>query len=130
MPLDLAAQAFTRAGILLVGVPVIFQRITGYAPSATILAAAVTAKIETVTPDTTAPSQQGLTSAKPGAIEQDSRFIIVMAADLVAAGFTLPIVKGDRISVPSTGEFLTINRIDPYRRAFSGAIEMYASAVA
>jgi hypothetical protein len=126
---DPSAAAFTAAGIYRAGVAIVFQRNLGFAPNVTQLTADLVAIVRTVQPDTTSPAQDGLGASAPGVINQDQRLVILMAQDLVDGGVSLPIVVGDQIIIPSTGELLNVDRIDPYKRAFAGAIELYASAV-
>ena len=130
MTIDPSAQAFTAQGIYRAGVAVTFTRLTGFTPNVTTTTASVTAIIRSVAPDTTAPAQDGMSASKPGAINQDQRLVIVMVSDLTAAGFPLPLLVGDKILVAMTNEQLNVDRVDPYKRASAGAIELYASAVA
>ena len=126
---DPSAQAFTALGVYRAGIAVTFQRLTGYAPDVTTTTAAITAVVRTATPDAASPARDGLAASQPGSVEQNSRWILLMAQDLTNGGISLPIVVGDQIAIPSTGELLNVDRIDPYKRALAGAIELYASAV-
>lgn len=114
---------------MLVGVPVTFSRLTGFAPNVTQYTASVTAVVRLVLADGEAESRAGLGSSKPGSITQDDREIIVMADDLSNAGYPLPVQKGDRVTINDTTEAFDITKVDGYRRAMSGAIEMTATGV-
>jgi hypothetical protein len=128
--IDRAAEEFTRQGVHRRGIMVSFQRITGFAPNATILSADVMAIVESVLPDTEAESYSGHSARKPGSISQNDRAIIVMAGDLEAAGFPLPIVKGDKIVISMSGDKFSVTKVDSYKRAMAGAIELTATGVA
>ena len=58
--------------------------------------------------------------------------ILVMAADLAAAGFPLPLQKGDRVvlqaadETPPAGEVLVLTRVDAQKRKLAGCIEAAA----
>ena len=127
---DLSTQAAYEAAIALAGMPVTFQRYSGFAPNVTTTTASLNAVVRTVVPDTTQPAQDGLSASSPGALNQNIRWILLMAQDLVNAGIALPVVVGDQILVPATGELLNVDRVDAYKRTYAGAIELYASAVA
>lgn len=127
--LDPSAQAFTRLGIYRVGIPVTFERVVGYAPNATTIAAAVTAVARKYQLDTVTVAETGISASKPGAIRQGDREVLVMADDLAAAGFPLPVLKSDRIVVTATGDTLNILKVDAYKRAMAGCIEIEASGV-
>jgi hypothetical protein len=126
--IDGSAEAFTRLGIQLVGIPVRFERVTGYAPNVVITSATVTAKVMKYALDTVTVSETGYTASKPGAIRQGDREVLVMAADLAAEGFPLPVLKSDRI-VLATGDTLLIIAVDANKRAMAGCIEIDAAGV-
>ena len=123
-------QAAAAQGIYLAGVSVTFQRLSGVAPSVTTTSATVTALVRSSLPDTTEESETGYSGSKPGGLSQDERQILVMFQDLTAAGFPLPLRKGDQALIALTGELLAITRVDPLKRAFTGVIEAYGVGVA
>lgn len=125
--IDPSAQAFTRQGIMLVGIPVTFERVTGYAPNVVIISATVTAKVMKYALDTVTVAETGYSASKPGAIRQGDRQILVMADDLAAAGFPLPVLKSDRVLVP--GDTINIIAVDANKRAMAGCIEIEAAGV-
>ena len=133
MPLSTVAQSATRAAIALAGQPVTFQRVTGVAPNATLTpanGASVTAVVRDYVLDTTADAQAGYSASQPGAITQGDRLFIVMAADLAAAGFPVPVQKGDQILIAASGELLSVVRVDAGKRYLAGAVEIFAAGVA
>ena len=107
----------------------IVQRISGTAPRTSLVSAEVVASIQSVAPDTMAPREAGYGAGNPGAITQDDRQLIVMAADLKGKRFPLPLRKNDRVIVKETGEAYTIARADPLKRAMAGAIEAVITGV-
>jgi hypothetical protein len=127
--IDPSAQAFTRMGIMLVGITVRFERVVGFAPNATVITATVTAKVMKYAMDTVTVSETGYSASKPGAIRQGDREVLVMAADLAAQGFPLPVLKSDRVIIAETGDTLSIIAVDANKRAFAGCIEIDAAGV-
>jgi hypothetical protein len=127
--IDPSAEAFTRMGIMLVGVTVRFERVAGFAPNATTISATVTAKVMKYALDTVTVAETGYPASKPGAIRQGDREVIVMAADLAAQGFPLPVLKSDRVVIDETGDTLSIIAVDAHKRAFAGCIEIDAAGV-
>jgi hypothetical protein len=127
--IDPSAEAFTRQGILLVGIPVRFERVTGFAPNVVIISATVTAKVMKYALDTVTVSETGYPASKPGAIRQGDREVLVMAGDLAAQGFPLPVLKSDRIIIDATGDTLNIIAVDAHKRAMAGCIEIDAAGV-
>lgn len=126
---DLSTQAAYEAAIALAGMPVVFQRNSGFAPNVTTTTANLNAVVRTVVPDSTSPARDGLGASQPGQLAQNQRWILLMAQDLTNAGIALPVAVGDQI-LTAAGELLNVDRIDAYKRTFAGAIELYASAVA
>ena len=126
--IDASAEAFTRLGIQLVGIPVTFERVTGFAPNATTISATVTAKVMKYALDTVTVAETGYPASKQGAIRQGDREVLVMATDLAAQGFPLPVLKSDRI-VLATGDTLSIIAVDANKRAMAGCIEIGAAGV-
>jgi hypothetical protein len=126
--IDASAEAFTRLGIRMVGIPVRFERVTGYAPNVVTTSATVIAKVMKYALDTVTVSETGYPASKQGAIRQGDREVLVMAADLAAEGFPLPVLKSDRI-VLATGDTLLIIAVDANKRAMAGCIEIDAAGV-
>lgn len=91
--------------------------------------ATVRAIVRNVTADRAAASATGYGANRPGGLSQDDRQIIVMADDLAAQNFPLPLQKGDIVLVKDTGDRLTLTRIDSTRRALAGAIEATGTGV-
>lgn len=120
--------AFTAQGVAIAGVPVVYARNTGLAPNVVTTTASLTAIVRTVAPDATSMTQAGASPPR-AALNQDQRLLIVMAADLAAAGIALPTQRGDTVTIPATGETLNVTRADPYKRALTGTVEIYASAI-
>ena len=131
---DTSAQALTKAALLYCGQPVTFQRPVGQPPSVTLSpvgGATVEAVVRGFNPDTTAEAASGYSASELGAITEGERLLIVMAADLAAAGFSLPVQKGDQVVLNgTTGELLVVTRADAQKRYFAGAIEVVAVGVA
>lgn len=129
-PALIANAAFAKLGVQLAGVPVIFNRISGYAPNVTTVASAsITAIVRMMTPDSTAVAETGYSAHNAGSISQDDRLVIVMADDLTAADFPLPVMKGDRVVLSATSEEFEVTKVDPYKRALTGAIEVTIAGV-
>ena len=127
---DISTIAAYREAMAVNGVAVTIQRVSGYAPNVTTLASvAVQAIVRNVTMDTTQTAQAGLSASSPGAIPQDDRLLIVLADDLAAADFPLPVAKGDLIVLALSAEQLQVTRVDPYKRALAGAIEITAAGI-
>lgn len=126
-------RAFARLGV---ATPVLITRITGRAPNAVPLSFQVTAVVRDMLPDTTAVAQTGYSPSKIGAITQTDRTIIVLASDLAAAGFPLPLKKHDHVTLldpvtlQPTAEVLDITDVDAGKRAAANAIELKAAGVA
>lgn len=107
------------------GAQVTFQRVTGLAPNVTIVSATVTALVRNYQPDGVAESQTGYSGSQVGAITLGDRQILVMASDLAAQNFPLPLKKGDNALVADTGEKLKLTRVDMTKRAIAACIEAY-----
>lgn len=129
---DTSAVAAYRQAIQSVGVQggIVYNRNTGLAPNVTTVSAPISAIVRTMQPDTTSPAQDGMSASAPGQLNQDMRLVIAIVSDLVAGGISLPVQRGDTISIPLTGETLNVLRSDPYKRAFAGAVEIMAAAIA
>jgi hypothetical protein len=78
--------------------------------------------------DTPEMGQEGFKAANPGAITQGDREILVMADDLSAAGFPLPVEKGDRVAA-ETGEKMNVTQVDALKRGIAGCIELVAAGI-
>lgn len=132
---DTGAVAGYRRAIARAGITVTFQRWAGAAPNRQLVSSAtVTAVVRDYQPDTTAEARTGLAASKQGAITEGDRFIIVLADDLAAQRYPLPVLKNDRIQLPSPasgieGDYLNVTEVDPFKRAMAGAIELKASGV-
>lgn len=121
-------RAFARLGV---AVSVTFKRVTGFAPGiVTTQTATVMAVVRDYQSDTTAPAQMGFAATKVGAITEGDRMVIVMASDLAAAGFPLPLRKNDKMLMVDTGDELNITDVDAFKRSGAGAIELKAAGVA
>ena len=100
------------------------------APNATIFSVDVNAIIRDYTADTTTVEQTGFAASKVGALTQGDRLVILMAADLQAAGFPLPMQKHDRIKLPAPQtDVLDVVEVDPFKRVIAEAIELKAAGV-
>jgi hypothetical protein len=127
--LDASAQAATARDIYHVGVSCGFSRLVGTAPSISTTSATVTAIVREASSNTEEVGRTGRSARDPGSLSQDDRHVIVMAADLATAGFPLPVKKGDKIAPAGTTDVFTVSRVDPYKRAMAGAIEITATGV-
>ncbi len=127
---DPSAVAAYRQALRVAGVGVTVQRESGYAPNVVVVASAnVTAAVRQVAPDGTSTSQAGIGAGVMGVVDQADRLVILLAADLAAQGFPLPVVKGDQVLLPDSAERLNVTRVDAYKRRLAGAIEIYAAGV-
>jgi hypothetical protein len=118
------------------GQPVIVRRINGDAPNVGLFEARVPAVVMDYQP------KPPVGSVKPeGDITLGGRNVIVMANDLAALRFPLPLQKNDKVVVnpdPSqlgTGvangdEELNVVAVDPYKRSIGGAIDLVAEGAA
>lgn len=112
--------------ILKRGVSIEIRRVTGAAPNSVAISKSVLAIVQNFLPDSFAVARQGYSG--PGAISQGDRRIIVMADDLAATGFPLPIKKNDTV-ILDTGDKLNVTQADAQTRAMVGAIEIVAAGV-
>lgn len=117
-----------RRAIAMRGVPITFRRITGAAPNSTKVEKTVNAVVTTLVSDQLSSSRSGYSQSLVGSLPQGSRRIIVMAEDLQAAGFPLPVKSNDGITL-DTGERLNVTQVDAETRAVAGAIELLAAGV-
>ena len=117
----------------LVGEPVTFFRPTGVAPNIVLSpsgGATVTAVVRKYTPDATQTGQGGYGASQVGAVTLGDRIIFAMATDLSAAGYPLPMQKGDQATLISTGETLIVTKVDASNRNIAGCIELAAAGSA
>lgn len=129
MPIDPNAQAAHELAVKTVGQSVTFGRQSGLAPHVTVTSATVTAIVRDFVVDTTTTAASGYAASQVGSITEGDRQLIVMAQDLAAAGFPLPLQKGDTATIAATGEVLTIVRVDAAKRFMAGCIEAFGSGV-
>ena len=105
--IDPSAVAAARVAIAKAGVCVTFQRNIGFAAGGgadvTSLTVALVAVVRAMLPDATSPAQDGLRAPTPGALNQNQRWVLLMAQDLIDGGVALPVQRGDQIAVPETG---------------------------
>ena len=97
--IDASMQADHARAIGARGQSVTFSRWIGAPPSRTqnpAGGATVTAMVATYQLDGRQAASAGYSASQIGSITEGDRFLIVMAADLTAAGFTLPVQKGDQ----------------------------------
>ena len=66
--------------------------------------ATVFATVRNYQPDTTAEAATGYSASRVGAISEGDRLLIVMARNLAAADFPLPLQKGDRVVLQASDE--------------------------
>jgi hypothetical protein len=127
---DPAIREATRRAIYRAsgGLQVTFTRVVGIAPNATTTSATVKAVVRDYKIDTPEMGQEGFKAANPGAITQGDREILVMADDLSAAGFPLPVEKGDRVAA-ETGEKMNVTQVDALKRGIAGCIELVAAGI-
>ncbi|QAY96705.1 hypothetical protein CWB41_13995 [Methylovirgula ligni] len=122
-----SAEAAYRRAIEKAGVSVTFKRVSGAAPNTVSFSADVTAIVRDYTDDGGAGQRDGLGPSVIGGITQGKRQIIVMAADLKAKRFPLPVVKSDQIYVSGSDALLTVDSADAQLRAMAGAIDIAAT---
>jgi len=109
---------------------VTLQRVSGFAPNVTLISSVpLIGFVLDVAPDGSANAESGLGAPATGAPSQNDRLVIVMAQDLASSGFALPVAKGDQIVLPDSSEILNVTRVDPYKRAFGGAVEILTTGV-
>jgi hypothetical protein len=132
---DQALQAAHKRAIARAGQAVTFLRLSGVEPNVTTISAAATAVVRDYLPDRQVQTQEGYGSGDVGGITQGERQILVMSADLAAAGWPLNgagfavLQKGDKVTVMMTGEELQVTRVDPGKRYLAGCLEAYAVGV-
>jgi hypothetical protein len=128
-PIDNNVNAAYGRALLKTGQSVTVQRLTGTAPNVTIVSAVVIALVRDAAPDGQAASQAGYSGGQPGGITQTARQVILMSSDLAAANFPLPVQKGDKIILSSTGEKLNVTEVDTGKRGIAGATQLTGAGV-
>lgn len=123
-----SAVAAYRSALARVGQSVTFTRVNGQPPNTATFSATVNAVVNDDLPDMTAVSRTGFSESKRGAITQGDRKVIVLGQDLADARFPLPLRKNDKAVIG--GETFNVTLVDPYKRDFSGAIELTVTGVA
>ena len=126
---DVSAQSALRNMIAQIGESVTFQRISGVAPNATVLSVEIMARVRGYSPESAEVSQTGYAAAQAGSITQTDRKVIVVAADLAAAGFPLPVLKNDKVILADNTKS-NVTMIDAHKRSFSGGIELTVAEIA
>jgi hypothetical protein len=130
---DLSAQAALRNMVNTIGQMVTFQRVVGVAPNVTILpapnGATLMARVRGYTPESTEVAETGYASSQVGAITQTDRKVIVVADDLAATGFPMPVKKNDKIILVD-GTKGNVTEVDAHKRSFSGGIEITMAEIA
>lgn len=133
MSLSTEMTAAYLTALAVAGQQVTFQRLVGVAPSVTLSpagGATVTSAVRQYTPDTTQNSATGWSASQVGSVTLGDRVILVMASDLSAAGFPLPVQKGDQAVIVSTGEVCSVVSVDAALRFAAGCIELKVMGVA
>jgi hypothetical protein len=134
--IDPNAQAGYERALERVGTVILFRRVSGFAPNTATFDAVVRAVFRAYAPATPkGPSEFNTTGI---AVSQGQREFIVLAADLAAKRFPLPLKKNDSIltgaMVGSTftpsGEVFNITEVDAGTREIAGAIVGKAEGVA
>ena len=128
--IDPGLASSSMRAIRRVGQSVTFERITGFAPNVATISVTVLAAFRGKAPDTVEPRASGYGASQPGGLSETERELLVMVSDLTAVGFPLPLQRGDKITIASTGERLSVLRFDAGRRAIAGVIEITAAGVA
>lgn len=108
------------------GQPVTFVRDAGVAPGISQVSATVQAHVMNYVPDTNVVGRTDF-GQRLGTITQGDRKIIVLADDLSAAGFPIPLRKHDKAVVQ--GETLDIIEVDDNTRMLAGAYELVVAGV-
>jgi hypothetical protein len=119
-----------RRAIGRAGVPVSFERYAGQPPNRVLASSSsVTAIVRDYAPDGAAVDRMGYGPGRVGAITEGDRMVIVLAADLAAQRYPLPIEKHDKVRRLDNGDLLDITEVDPFKRTLAGAIELKAAGV-
>jgi len=126
---DLSAQQALRNMIAQIGETVTFQRVTGVAPNATLVSVTVGARVRGYAPESNEVAETGYASSQMGSITQTDRKLVVVAADLAAAGFPMPPQKNDKI-ILADGTKGNVTEVDAHKRSFTGGIELSMAEIA
>jgi hypothetical protein len=126
--LNLSAQSAFRRARDQVGIAVTLQRISGQAPNAVAVSAQVTAIVRDYQSDSGQASRDDYGLSRPGAITQGDREVIIIEGDLAAAYYPLPVVKHDKVLLP-TGDVLDVTEVDANKMALAGVIWLKAAGV-
>ncbi|MBR1071207.1 hypothetical protein ABIF65_003693 [Bradyrhizobium japonicum] len=111
-----AAADRAREAINRVGRTISIRRMKG-TPQTVVSRADVKATVRNYTPEDLAP---GITAGM--------RQIIVSKLDLIAAGFAIPVIKGDRILLGDAFEIpTTVDAVDQDHREYQGCYEIRAT---
>ncbi|MDR3495294.1 MAG: hypothetical protein P4L82_11900 [Ancalomicrobiaceae bacterium] len=121
---DFGAAGLMCHAIRMRGVAVQLVRLSGYAPNVVSFTADVSALVEQATDAAADVTRAGISASEPGNVSQTSRKVTVLADDLKAKRFPLPIVKGDKLIIKATGDEYTVGDADAYRRAFLGVVDL------
>lgn len=113
--MNTASAARARASINRVGQVVSFRRMSSTLPQSVVNQADVKATVAGYTPEELV-----------NGITQGSRKIIVSRLDLEAAGFPVPLKKGDR-AVLDGNRPTTIESVDPDHREYMGCYDLVVS---
>ncbi len=106
---------------------VTIERLSGAAPNVTSISATVDAVVRNVTADKTNEQVEGNVTRAP--IPQSAVEIIVLAQDLEAQGFPMPVEEFDKVTLSSTGSRLAIINVDMHSRALAGGIVIKAAGL-
>jgi hypothetical protein len=120
---DPAMQAAYRRALARTGETVTVQRVSGTAPRTATFSASVKANVQSYAPETNEVSEGGYGSSQIGATTQSQRKVIVVAEDLAAARFPLPVQKNDRVML-ADGTKCNVTGVDAHKRQLAGAIEL------
>jgi hypothetical protein len=126
-----AAAAYERA-LAVAGQTATFYRVTGQPPTAVKSpsgGATVTAVVRKIIPDASQAGAAGYSASQLGGVSQTDREILVMASDLSAAGFPLPVKKNDVVEI-GPGDRVVVVEVDAYTRAIAGCIVLSVAGVA
>jgi hypothetical protein len=121
-----SAEAGYCRAIEVAGVGIRVRRQTGEEPNSVYFEAEVRAIVRDYTPDAATAEQEGY-NANLLSVTLGKRQVIIMRRDLEEKRFALPIVKADQILIDGDPTVLTIDAVDPYKRAAAGVIEIIAS---
>ena len=124
---DSAVRAY-RDALTRVGRTVTLQRVTGTAPRTFSFSADVQAVVRDYQSFPQGAQRTGRSENDPGGITQGLRHVIVLAADLQAKRFPLPVRKNDKL-ILNGGDKLTVVEVDAEKRSIAGAIELTLAGV-